>query len=195
MDKLKLLKKVFPMAQEIELSIFLPFVDEAISSLDEREQCVLQKRFSGFTLRETGKQIANLSGQVDPGEGIVAERVRSIEAKALRKLRHPRTRKVFNGEKTAKEKIIEESSTKKIIHPSPSPELLSKSEEWKGVSIIYMEASVRVMHGLRAAGINSIGELILKTEGDLLSIRHFGRKSLLEVKEILDEMNLSLMDS
>ncbi|HRT71872.1 MAG TPA: DNA-directed RNA polymerase subunit alpha C-terminal domain-containing protein, partial [Syntrophales bacterium] len=45
---------------------------------------------------------------------------------------------------------------------------------------------------LKNAGIGLIGELVQKTEAEMLKTKNFGRKSLNEIKEILAEMGLSL---
>jgi len=52
--------------------------------------------------------------------------------------------------------------------------------------------SVRTITCLAKADIKYVSDLVLKTEEELLSLRHFGHKSLREVKEYLAEMNLSL---
>ncbi len=53
-----------------------------------------------------------------------------------------------------------------------------------------MELSVRSANCLKNAGINLIGELVQKTEAEMLKTKNFGRKSLNEIKEILAEMGL-----
>ncbi|MGH9186230.1 MAG: DNA-directed RNA polymerase subunit alpha [Acidimicrobiales bacterium] len=55
-----------------------------------------------------------------------------------------------------------------------------------------LDLSERPRNCLKRAQINSIGELLLKTEDDLLAITNFGQKSLDEVKAKLDERGLSL---
>jgi DNA-directed RNA polymerase subunit alpha len=45
---------------------------------------------------------------------------------------------------------------------------------------------------LKNANIATIGELIQKTEAEMLKTKNFGRKSLNEIKEILAQMGLSL---
>jgi DNA-directed RNA polymerase subunit alpha len=55
-----------------------------------------------------------------------------------------------------------------------------------------LDLSERPRNCLKRAQINSIGELVLKTEEDLLNITNFGQKSLDEVKAKLDERGLSL---
>ena len=55
-----------------------------------------------------------------------------------------------------------------------------------------LDLSERPRNCLKRAQINTIGELVLKTEEDLLNITNFGQKSLDEVKAKLDERGLSL---
>ena len=55
-----------------------------------------------------------------------------------------------------------------------------------------LDLSERPRNCLKRAQINTIGELVMKTEEDLLNITNFGQKSLDEVKAKLDERGLSL---
>lgn len=55
-----------------------------------------------------------------------------------------------------------------------------------------IELSVRSANCLENADIKYIGELVQKTEAEMLRTKNFGRKSLNEIKEILGEMGLSL---
>jgi len=73
------------------------------------------------------------------------------------------------------------------------------SDEEKGVlyerlakSVDEMELSVRSYNCLKNANIRTIGELVQKTEVEMLKTKNFGRKSLNEIKEILSSMGLSL---
>jgi DNA-directed RNA polymerase subunit alpha len=52
--------------------------------------------------------------------------------------------------------------------------------------------SVRAFNGLQNADIKYIGELVQRTEQDMLKIKNFGRKSLNEIKDVLADMGLSL---
>ena len=58
-------------------------------------------------------------------------------------------------------------------------------------SIDEMELSVRSHNCLKAAGINTIMDLVSKEENQMLKYKNFGRKSLSELIEKLDEMELS----
>ena len=57
-------------------------------------------------------------------------------------------------------------------------------------SVEELEFSVRTSNVLREARITTIGQLADKTDSDLLKYRNFGRKSLREVRDILNEMGL-----
>ncbi|MFQ5665133.1 MAG: DNA-directed RNA polymerase subunit alpha [Candidatus Binatia bacterium] len=57
-------------------------------------------------------------------------------------------------------------------------------------SVAELELSVRSANCLQNAGIKYIGELVQKTEAEMLKTKNFGRKSLNEIKEILREMGL-----
>jgi DNA-directed RNA polymerase subunit alpha len=55
-----------------------------------------------------------------------------------------------------------------------------------------LELSVRAANCLENANIKYIGELVTKSESEMLKTKNFGRKSLNEIKDILSEMGLSL---
>ncbi len=55
-----------------------------------------------------------------------------------------------------------------------------------------LELSVRSANCLKNAGINYIGELVQKTDQEMLKTKNFGRKSLNEIKTLLQEMDLTL---
>ncbi|MFM7232213.1 MAG: DNA-directed RNA polymerase subunit alpha [bacterium] len=58
-------------------------------------------------------------------------------------------------------------------------------------SVEELELSVRSSNCLRAAEIKTLGELVQKTESEMLKFRNFGRKSLKEITDILHELGLS----
>jgi len=59
-------------------------------------------------------------------------------------------------------------------------------------SVEELELSVRSYNCLKNANIQTIGELVCKTEAEMLKTKNFGRKSLNEIKEILSSMGLGL---
>jgi len=75
-----------------------------------------------------------------------------------------------------------------LVEPDPVQENLD-------LPIEALDLSERPRNCLRRAQIQTVGELILKTEEDLLNITNFGQKSLEEVVAKLDELGFSLRSS
>ena len=73
---------------------------------------------------------------------------------------------------------------------SPHHEILQNENLYRSVD--ELELSVRSANCLQNANIKLIGELIQRTEAEMLKTKNFGRKSLREIKEILATMNLGL---
>ncbi|HHN74494.1 MAG TPA: DNA-directed RNA polymerase subunit alpha, partial [Acidobacteria bacterium] len=59
-------------------------------------------------------------------------------------------------------------------------------------SIDELDLSVRSYNCLKNAGIETVRDLVQKTEPELLKTKNFGRKSLNEIKEMMADMGLSL---
>lgn len=80
----------------------------------------------------------------------------------------------------------------------PEPELESAEEEPEPFNenllrpVDELELSVRSANCLKKAEIRYIGELVQRTEAEMLKTKNFGRKSLNEIREILSAMGLSL---
>ena len=77
----------------------------------------------------------------------------------------------------------------------PEEEVEEEQEEFNENllrSVDELELSVRSANCLQNANIRLIGELVQKTEAEMLKTKNFGRKSLKEIKEILAEMGLAL---
>jgi DNA-directed RNA polymerase subunit alpha len=69
---------------------------------------------------------------------------------------------------------------------------IDKMSEQLNRSVEELELSVRSYNCLKNANIQTIGELVQKTEAEMLRTKNFGRKSLNEIKEILAGMGLGL---
>ena len=76
--------------------------------------------------------------------------------------------------------------------PVASPVLDQKLNENLFRSVDELELSVRSANCLQNANIKTIGDLVQRSEAEMLKTKNFGRKSLKEIKEILAEMGLSL---
>lgn len=96
-------------------------------------------------------------------------------------------------------KILKEQMTIFISfdeEPEPEPEEPEEKEEPLNEnvyrSVEELELSVRSANCLKNANIGHIGELVQRTEAEMLKTKNFGRKSLNEIKEVLTEMGLTL---
>ena len=76
-----------------------------------------------------------------------------------------------------------------VIAETPKEE--AKLNENLFRSVDELELSVRSANCLQQANIKTIGDLVQRTEAEMLKTKNFGRKSLKEIKEILAEMGLS----
>ncbi|HWF09462.1 MAG TPA: DNA-directed RNA polymerase subunit alpha [Bryobacteraceae bacterium] len=74
----------------------------------------------------------------------------------------------------------------------PAERSLDRVSDQLNRSVEELELSVRSYNCLKNAGIQTIGELVQKSESEMLRTKNFGRKSLNEIKEILQTMGLSL---
>ena len=81
------------------------------------------------------------------------------------------------------------ASSSMIIDDEP---VIADSEETPSITIEELELSVRAYNCLKRASINSMAELLKKSEHDLLIIKNFGKKSADEVIEKLHEHGLDL---
>jgi len=68
----------------------------------------------------------------------------------------------------------------------------AKLKKLLNMSVNEIELSVRAANCLNNANITTVGQLALKTEQEMLKYRNFGKKSLNEIKEKLNSLNLSL---
>ncbi|MCX7905789.1 MAG: DNA-directed RNA polymerase subunit alpha [Elusimicrobiales bacterium] len=86
---------------------------------------------------------------------------------------------------TSSDEVAEKDVEEEVENDDELKELLEQSIE-------VLELSQRALNGLKRAEIKTIGELVSKTEEDLMAIKNFGDKSLEEIKEKLKEIGLSL---
>jgi DNA-directed RNA polymerase subunit alpha len=86
---------------------------------------------------------------------------------------------------------FEEEEEAEISYPEDEEEKETFNENLLR-SVDELELSVRSANCLKHANIKLIGDLVQKTEAEILATKNFGRKSLNEIKEILAEMGLSL---
>jgi DNA-directed RNA polymerase subunit alpha len=82
------------------------------------------------------------------------------------------------------------SEEPKGLELSTSDPIVERSD--LAMSIEDLDLSERPRNCLKRAQVNTIGELLEKSEDDLLNITNFGQKSLDEIKQKLDERGLTL---
>jgi DNA-directed RNA polymerase subunit alpha len=73
----------------------------------------------------------------------------------------------------------------------PAERAMNQMNEILNRSVEELELSVRSYNCLKNANIQTIGDLVQKTEAEMLRTKNFGRKSLNEIKEILGGLSLS----
>jgi DNA-directed RNA polymerase subunit alpha len=78
------------------------------------------------------------------------------------------------------------------IGPSPTDAALAADLQ---LPIEDLDLTIRSYNCLKREGIHTVGELVARSEADLLDIRNFGTKSISEVKDKLTSLGLSLKDS
>jgi len=93
-------------------------------------------------------------------------------------------------------KLFKESSSQIIESEVSSEDIDSSLDVQLNESILKpiedLELSVRAYNCLKSAGINTVSELVQKTESELLKTKNFGRRSLDEIKEVLAKNGLRL---
>ena len=78
------------------------------------------------------------------------------------------------------------------IGPSPVDAAMAAD---LALAIEDLELTVRSYNCLKREGIHTVGELVARSEADLMDIRNFGQKSIDEVRQKLGELGLNLKDS
>lgn len=98
------------------------------------------------------------------------------------------------GSKILKEQLQIFLTFDESIEPDEAHEELKSPQLNENLfrSVDDLELSVRSANCLKNANIRFIGELVARSEAEMLKTKNFGRKSLNEIKEILSEMGLSL---
>jgi hypothetical protein len=193
---------------------FLPLRECDIETIQEIMQS-LDEKFPDRSYSEILTMRFNLDGEgirifrkIGEQFHVSAERIRQKEKKALRLLRHPSRRwrlmRLFRS-------VLEEQLEDVLDAKRQLEYELSQIKEWKrseeakakredflngrsvwDVSIDELYLTVRADSCLYSSGIDTLGKLLQKTVADLLEIKNFGRRSLWNVKEKLDENGFSL---
>ncbi len=170
-------------------------IDAALKTIFPREEKVICMTFGirskKITLEECGDEI-----------GRTKERARQIQATAIRKLRHPNRRRdliqlvshpnILANEflkGIAKRDTAEEEKLKEVIFANlPIGKEGKTLDEILNTSIEELDVSVRTYNFFKRTNIKIIRDLVRRSEAECLRIKHFGRKSLNELRELLMNM-------
>jgi DNA-directed RNA polymerase subunit alpha len=186
----------------IYLNIEVPGVVTSSAIEEDADFAVLDKNVYIATVSEGGK--LQLEMRVKNGRGYVAADRNFDEDLPIGYIPvdsvHSPVRKVNYsveaarlGQMTDYEKLSLEVWTNGAITPQDSIGLAAKLvKDHMSISVEELELSVRSYNCLKNANIQTIRELVQKSENEMLKTKNFGRKSLNEIKEILQKMGLSL---
>ncbi len=172
-------------------------IESTFSTISPKEEKVIRMTFGigceKLTLKACGQELA-----------CNKERIRQIQAKALRKLRHPhRSRKLswvtMNPENLADGFLAEMAEQHARLElppnapnaPSVEKQMDARNMTLGGVlekSVEELELSVRTYYCLKNGNIQTVRELVQLSEAEFLRIRNTGRKSLNELKEVLSSL-------
>ena len=151
--------------------VYIKGVAEVLEKLSEREQMIVWSRYSqNKTLEEVAKEL-----------NVTRERIRQIEAKALRKLGHPRNRSCVMAISVKQHQDEIREYAEEMKKNGALPKVIAE------IPIEELELSVRAYNCLKRAGINTIVQLQELSEEKLLSVRNLGRKATAEIQSKLKE--------
>lgn len=98
--------------------------------------------------------------------------------------------KVLNDHLALYIQLTEDVSTMETLYEREN----ENKEKRMEMTVEELELSMRSRNCLKRAGINTIEELLSKTEDEMMKVRNLGRKSLTEIKEKLAEIGFSLRE-
>lgn len=183
-----------------------------IKTLPKREQLVLKERYIGCLILD----------DVAAHFNITRERVRQIEAKAIRRLRTPNRWKYIKYGKTAyenfikmREKAIEEASVSEYVSKIEAAaqnmvdhndiealkvlrteidNYIHKENPLNDEGIEVLDLSVRSYNCLKRANITNLKDLSRITYSQLMKIRNLGRKSFYEILDKCTPFGINIVD-
>lgn len=155
--------------------------DEVISSLNQQEQTVIRARFmDGQTYHAIGEML-----------GLTVERIRQVSNKACRKMRQPWRQKQISPVQpadTAASKAYDEA----LAAARSGREATLKEQDLSKITIRELNLSVRAFNCLNRAEVNTLKELASYTESDLYKLRNVGRRTVSEIRSMLQGYGLDL---
>jgi DNA-binding CsgD family transcriptional regulator len=173
------------------LKVYIPGFYSALNTLTEREVDILQKRYiEGMTLRT-----------IALAYGLTSERIRQIKARAIRKLRHPSRKILFQAvpmvevqkQKVQYQKLCQEYEfLAEVLNSANNLDVGRVTVEVLDIPLSELNLSVRSYNCLRRASKNTLKDITDMTEPELKRIRNLGNKSADEIIDCLKRHGLEL---
>ncbi len=158
-------------------------VEIALGMLTPSEAEVLRLRFGADGQRRLSfEQIKN-----EFSIAITRERVRAIEAKAMRKLRHPARLQILQCETVWSEEILRREQAEAGAKKAAA---IKMAENPSGIALEDLNLSTRTFNCLHRAEYETVGDVYNAGPDQVRQLRNFGYNSLCEVAAILREIGL-----
>lgn len=167
--------------REIEQEIGKIWVDSVFSPVLRAKYATEDTRVGRLTDYDKLVMDVWTDGTLNPEEALIEA------SKIYRKFLNPLCSYGAPGSELASYFLIQEQEQEEETEDAHLRGLLDKS-------IAELDLSVRSSNCLEAEKIFSVGELVERSETDLMQVRNFGRTSLLEIKSKLEELGLQLAD-
>ncbi|MBL7132251.1 MAG: hypothetical protein ISS45_12780 [Candidatus Omnitrophica bacterium] len=168
-------------------------IEDVLSTFPRKESLIIENRYLFLNRKQTLEELGKILR-------VTRERVRQIEQGAIKRLSHPTRQKIireklskliFKGTTVADSSLTGEIDKLQIELNQLKQKLTGGSpQEISNLPMTEVELSVRANNCLRDANIKTIGELVNKTESELLSFKNLGEKTLWELREILHSFGL-----
>lgn len=197
-DEIIARKRFYPFLDAKQFYLSIPKMLQEIGVLNAREANVVTMLIDGKTFEDISEELY-----------ISRERVRQIFAKAIRKSTHiahlkedldayeALKKKYTNLQESVK--VMEEDVKEYIAYKEKTQgkvenaESIAEEERLLGQLATPMndfDLSVRTLNCLRYSDIKTLGELVRLAKSDVMKIRNFGRKSLTELDDLIEELGL-----
>jgi len=163
-----------------------------MQTLTDREQKIIRLRdIEGYTLEAVAERLQ-----------VTRERIRQIESKAIRKIRHPfRMKMLQRGKKLTEWQLeineLESKLIKKkdeLIYQLNHPEeiIIDIKDDYDLKELYKLNLSVRTYNCLSRGGYKTLGELRDVSYDDLMRVRSLGKKSIKEIESMLKEYGIRI---
>jgi DNA-directed RNA polymerase subunit alpha len=129
-------------------------------------------------------------------DGTITPEVALVEAsKVYRKHLNPFIQLFDTGKELASEPAADLGGSTRPAVPAPLPPLGGEAMDVRRLldqPVSVLDLSVRASNSLEGEGIQTVRELVARTEDELLTVKNFGRTSLKEIQKQLEKLNLKL---